>query len=69
MKKDIPCDQPCRDISRIPGTRYVILPDNTVARLLTPRTISGTTYFNLFINKEYTTVAVSKLRDLLTPTK
>ena len=64
MNKKLPKATACKDIVSIPGTKYIILPDNTVARLLTPRTVHGTTYFNLFLNGKYTTTQVDKLRTL-----
>jgi hypothetical protein len=64
MNKKLPKSTASKDIVRIPGTKYIILPDNTVARLLTPRTVHGTTYFNLFLNGKYTTTAVANLHSL-----
>jgi hypothetical protein len=52
-------------VKQIPGTKYVILPDNTVARRLTSRTVCGKVYFNLIIDDKYLTVSVDKLNDLL----
>ena len=64
MNKKLTTPTAAKDIVRIPGTKYIILPDNTVARLLTPRTVHGTTYFNLFLNGKYTTTAIANLRSL-----
>jgi hypothetical protein len=64
MNKKLNKTPASKDIVRIPGTKYIVLPDNTVARLLTPRTVHGTTYFNLFLNGEYKTTKVENLRSL-----
>lgn len=52
-------------VRQIPGTKYVILPDMTVARRLTSRTVCGKVYFNLIVDDKYLTVSVDKLDDLV----
>jgi hypothetical protein len=65
MKKKLPCSTSCRDITAIPDTKYVILPDGkTVARLLKSREVSGKTYYNLVIDGEVKSVSVERLADL-----
>lgn len=64
MNKKLPKQIACKEIVKIPGTKYVVLPDDTVARLLTPRTVHGKTYFNLWVNKGYETIQVDKLRSV-----
>jgi hypothetical protein len=63
MQKKITKPTPCKDIIPIVGTKYIILPDNTVAKRLKSRNVHGTTYFYLWINKKFTTIAVDKLRE------
>ena len=66
MKKPKPSPLSAETVVKpIPGTKYVILPDNTVARRLTSRTVCGKVYFNLIIDDKYLTVSVEKLADLL----
>mgnify|MGYP006267420227 CR=1 FL=1 len=64
-KQKEPATAPLAVVRPIPGTKYVILPDNTVARRLTSRTICGTVYFNLIVDGKYLTVSVEKLPALL----
>jgi len=45
----IPADRP---VLPIPGTRYVLLPDNRIASLLTATKKSGKEYFALYIDKK-----------------
>ena len=47
MKKNLP--NPSAEIRVIPKTQYILLPDNKVARLLTPTVRNGVTYYNLFV--------------------
>ena len=63
MQKKTPKQTPTKDITTIVGTKYVILPDNTVAKKLKSRNVHGTTYFYLWINKKFTTIAADKLRE------
>lgn len=65
MKKEIPNDLAV--MRQIPGTRYIILPDNRVASLLTPYVIHGKTFFNLIINDKYKRTAADKLHTLFEP--
>jgi hypothetical protein len=50
-KKPTP-STPHRDILAFPGTDYVLLPDDRVARLLTPTEKSGKKYLALYIEKK-----------------
>jgi len=61
MQKKLPCPSACRDILPLVGTDYILLPDNRVARLLTPSTKSGVLYFNLYVSKERKTVSIDKV--------
>jgi len=63
MQKKITKPTSTKDITPIVGTRYVILPDNTVARLLKSRIVHGTTRFNLIIDGEFKTIATEELRE------
>jgi hypothetical protein len=65
MKKKLPCSQPCRDVSNVLDTAYVVLPDDRVARLLKPTLQNGKNCYNIFIDGEYTRLTVDALR--LTP--
>lgn len=51
----------------IPGTMYVILPGNRVARLMTPTLKGDKRYYNLFLgkDKEYTRIDAESLDTLL----
>jgi hypothetical protein len=51
----------------IPGTMYVILPGNRVARLMTPTVKGDKRYYNLFLGKEkeYTRIDAEVLDTLL----
>lgn len=51
----------------IPGTMYVILPGNRVARLMTPTVKGDKRYYNLFLGKEkeYTRIDAEALDTLL----
>jgi hypothetical protein len=62
MKKKITEPKQTKDITPIVGTKYIILPDNTVAKRLKSRIQHGTTRFNLWINNKFTTIAVDELR-------
>jgi len=63
MQKKITKPTPTKDITTIVGTKYVILPDNTVAKRLKSRIVHGTTRFNLWINNKFTTIAADELRE------
>jgi hypothetical protein len=63
MQKKITKPTPTKEIIAIDGTRYVILPDNTVARLLKSRIVHGTTRFNLIIDGKFKTVSAEELRE------
>lgn len=62
MQKKTPKQTPTKDITPIDGTRYVILSDNTVARLLKSRIVHGTTRFNLIIDGKFKTISAEELR-------
>ena len=47
MKKDLP--KTSGEYRIIADSSYVLLPDQKVARLLTPTVRNGVTYFNLFV--------------------
>ena len=47
MKKDLP--KSSGEYRVIADSSYVILPDQKVARLLTPTVRNGVTYYNLFV--------------------
>ena len=47
MKKDL--SKPSSEYRIIADSSYVILPDQKVARLLTPTIRNGVTYYNLFV--------------------
>ena len=61
MQKKITKPTSTKDITTIVGTKYIILPDNTVAKRLKPRTVHGTTRFNMIIDGKFTTIAVEEL--------
>jgi len=67
MTKKLPCTHACRDIVAIPGTKYIILPDQTVARLLKPTLASGKTYYNLMMNDKLQSISVEKLVEQFKP--
>ena len=46
MKKD---SKPSPDYRIIADSSYIVLPDQKVARLLTPTVRGGVTYYNLFV--------------------
>ena len=46
MKKD---NKPSPDYRVIADSSYIVLPDQKVARLLTPTVRGGVTYYNLFV--------------------
>jgi hypothetical protein len=46
MKKD---SKPSPDYRIIADSPYIVLPDQKVARLLTPTVRGGVTYYNLFV--------------------
>jgi hypothetical protein len=52
MTKKLPIPSADRPVLPIPGTRYVLLPDNRIASLLTPTKKSGKDYFALYIDKK-----------------
>lgn len=52
-------------IREVPGTSYVILPGNRLARLLKVSVYHGKEYYNPIINGTLTRVAVEDLADLL----
>lgn len=52
MTKKPTTPTPSRDILQIVGTDYILLPDDRVARLLTPTKKSGKAYFALYIEKK-----------------
>jgi hypothetical protein len=66
MKKNLPKNTPeVATVRDIPGTKYVLLPDGRVAKPLKPMTAHGTTYYNLFIDSEYTRLSVEKIGGLV----
>ena len=52
MTKKLPTPSAERPVLPIPGTRYVLLPDNRIASLLTATKKSGKEYFALYIDKK-----------------
>jgi hypothetical protein len=52
MTKKLPNSTADRPVLPIPGTRYVLLPDNRIASVLTPTKKSGKDYFALYIDKK-----------------
>ena len=52
MTKKLPTIPADRPVLPIPGTRYVLLPDNRIASVLTPTKKSGKDYFALYIDKK-----------------
>ena len=58
MKKNLP--NPSAEIRVIPKTQYILLPDNKVARLLTPTIRNGVTYYNLFV-PDYTRMSLADI--------
>ena len=58
MKKDLfNSTLPYRVIA---GSSYIVLPDQKVARLLTPTVRNGVTYYNLFV-PEYTRLSLADI--------
>lgn len=58
MKKDT--IKPSQEYRVIADSSYVLLPDQKVARLLTPTVRNGVTYYNLFL-PEYTRLSVADI--------
>lgn len=58
MKKDTL--KPSQEYRVIADSSYVLLPDQKVARLLTPTVRNGVTYYNLFL-PEYTRLSVADI--------
>lgn len=58
MKKDL--SNPSTEYRVIAGSSYIILPDQKVARLLTPTVRNGVTYYNLFV-PEYTRLSLADI--------
>jgi hypothetical protein len=54
-------------IREVPGTSYVILPGNRLARLLKVSVYNGKEYYNPIINGTLTRVSVDDLDKLTTP--
>lgn len=59
MKKNL--IKPTAEVRVISGTKYVLLPDGRVAKPLKPMEAHGTTYYNLFVNGEYTRLSTEKI--------
>lgn len=53
------------EVRPITGTKYVLLPDGRVAKPLKPMEAHGTTYYNLFINGDYTRLSTEKIAALV----
>jgi hypothetical protein len=58
MKKDLPKNS--GEYRIIADSSYVILPDQKVARLLTPTVRNGVTYYNLFL-PDYTRLSLADI--------
>ena len=58
MKKDTL--KPSTEYRVIAGSSYIVLPDQKVARLLTPTVRNGVTYYNLFV-PEYTRLSLADI--------
>jgi hypothetical protein len=56
-------------IREVPGTSYVILPGNRLARLLKVSTYHGKQYYNPIIDGTLTRVSVDELDSLVQPKK
>lgn len=63
MKKNL--IKPTAEVRTITGTKYVLLPDGRVAKPLKPMEAHGTTYYNLFINGDYTRLSTEKIAALV----
>lgn len=63
MKKNL--IKPTAEVRTITGTKYVLLSDGRVAKPLKPMEAHGTTYYNLFINGEYTRLSTEKIAALV----
>lgn len=63
MKKNL--IKPTAEVRPITGTKYLLLPDGRVAKPLKPMEAHGTTYYNLFINGEYTRLSTEKIAALV----
>ena len=57
MKKD---SKPTAEYRIIADSSYIILPDQKVARLLTPTVRNGVTYYNLFV-PDYTRMSLADI--------
>ena len=57
MKKDIKSPSEYRIIA---DSSYIVLPDQKVARLLTPTVRNGVTYYNLFV-PDYTRMSLADI--------
>ena len=66
MKKNLPKNvtEVAAAVRPITGTKYVLLPDGRVAKPLKSMVAHGTTYYNLFIEGEYTRLSVEKVNAL-----
>jgi hypothetical protein len=58
MKKDLPKNS--GEYRIIADSSYIVLPDQKVARLLTPTVRNGVTYYNLFL-PEYTRLSLADI--------
>ena len=58
MKKDL--SKPSTEYRVIAGSSYIVLPDQKVARLLTPTVRNGVNYYNLFV-PEYTRLSLADI--------
>lgn len=61
MTKNPPSTPASREVLPIPGTHYVLLPDNRIARLLTPVKKSGKEYLAIYVDKKRTDIAVDAI--------
>jgi hypothetical protein len=57
MKKDL---KPSSEYRIIADSSYIVLPDQKVARLLTPTVRNGVTYYNLFV-PDYTRMSLADI--------
>jgi hypothetical protein len=57
MKKDL---KPSAEYRIIADSSYIVLPDQKVARLLTPTIRNGVTYYNLFV-PDYTRMSLADI--------
>lgn len=69
LKKKTPNIPEVAAIREVPGTSYVILPGNRLARLLKVSIYHGKQYYNPIIDGTLTRVSVDELDSLVQPKK